>query len=98
MARFRFTRKAVGDLNEIWNFTAEKWSENQADLYYRLLIESCREIALQPDSGEKYPGVAKNLRGFKTGRHIIFYQIIDPETVLMIRILHDQMDLRNRLR
>mgnify|MGYP001499283355 CR=1 FL=1 len=98
MTRFRFTRKAVGDLTDIWNFTAEKWSVHQAEIYYQLLIESCRELASHPDSGKKYPGVARDLLGIKTGRHTIFYQIIDPDTVLVIRILHDQMDLRNRLR
>lgn len=98
MARFRFTRKAVGDLTEIWNFTAEKWVESQAEIYYQLLIESCRKIASQSDSGKKFSGIAENLLGFKTGMHIIFYQIIDQDSVLIIRILHDQMDLRNRLR
>lgn len=26
-------------------YTIEKWSEHQADIYYNLLIDSCQEIA-----------------------------------------------------
>lgn len=31
MAEIRFTRKAVEDLSDIWNYTTDKWSEQQAD-------------------------------------------------------------------
>ena len=34
MASFHLTNKAVEDLAEIWNYTIDKWSENQADHYY----------------------------------------------------------------
>ena len=49
MANFRFTKKAIDDLSEIWNYTFYKWSENQADKYYKMLIENCKEIACNPD-------------------------------------------------
>ena len=45
MAKYRFTRKAVEDLSDIWHYTLETWSQKQADRYYRMLIESCRNIA-----------------------------------------------------
>ena len=31
MARYRFTNKAVDDITQIWNYTFDEWSENQAD-------------------------------------------------------------------
>ena len=45
MAKYRFTNKAVDDLSDIWNYTFENWSENQADKYYEMLINFCKEIA-----------------------------------------------------
>lgn len=45
MDEIRFTRKAIEDLSDIWNYTADMWSERQADTYYRLLIASCRKLA-----------------------------------------------------
>jgi toxin ParE1/3/4 len=97
MAKYRFTNKAVFDLTRIWNHTVDTWSENQADQYYRMLIENCKEVACNPDLGKHYSGISENLLGFKAGRHIIFYRMIEKNTVEIIRILHEQMDLKNRL-
>lgn len=40
MAKVRFTNKAVEDLSEIWNYTFDKWSESQADIYYTSLVSA----------------------------------------------------------
>lgn len=45
MTKLRFTRKAVEDLSDIWRYTVERWSEEQADRYYGLLVATCRKIA-----------------------------------------------------
>lgn len=97
MARYRFTNKAVDDLARIWNYTFTKWSENQADRYYHMLIENCREVAGNPDLGKDYSVITENLLGFKAGRHIIFYRRIAENEVEIIRILREQMDLKYRL-
>ena len=96
MADYKFTRKAVEDMSEIWNYTYYKWSENQADTYYRMIIENCKEIAGNPELGKNYNIIAESLFGFKAGRHIIFYRILENEDVEITRILHEQMDLKNR--
>ncbi len=36
---FFISRKAVSDLEEIWLFTIEKWSIEQADRYYNLSFD-----------------------------------------------------------
>ena len=41
MANYFFSKKAVEDLSEIWNYTYDAWSESQADKYYNLLIGFC---------------------------------------------------------
>jgi toxin ParE1/3/4 len=40
MAKYKFTKKAVKDLSDIWNYTVDTWSENQADKYYKLIINA----------------------------------------------------------
>lgn len=62
-----------------------------------MLIESCQEIAEKPDLGINYFGVIDNLYGFKTRTHIIFYRCIENHEIEITRILHEQMDLKNRL-
>ncbi len=98
MYKFRFTNKAVEDLTTIWNYTFDNWSESQADIYYLLLIENCKEFANNPELGKNYTGISKNLKGLRAGRHIIFYRKIEENDVEIIRILHEQMDLKHRIR
>ncbi len=97
MTKYSFTKKAVEDLAGIWNYTFNNWSEHQADTYYQMLIENCKEIASNPNLGKNYSDIVKNLFGFKAGRHIIFFRKIDKLGVEITRILHEQMDLKNRI-
>ncbi|WP_396197332.1 type II toxin-antitoxin system RelE/ParE family toxin [Flavobacterium sp.] len=97
MAKFYLTNKAVEDLGEIWNYTIETWSENQAEIYYSLLIDSCQELANTPNQGKKYEIIEKNVLGFRAGQHLIFYKIVTEKEIEVIRILHGMMDLKNHL-
>ncbi|MBY0425549.1 MAG: type II toxin-antitoxin system RelE/ParE family toxin, partial [Cytophagales bacterium] len=74
MANYVFSRKAIEDLTNIWEYTYEVWSENQADAYYKLLIEACEVIAEKPANGKIYKEISDDLLGYKIGRHIIFYR------------------------
>ncbi len=97
MADYKLTFKAVADLNSIWNYTADKWSEYQADKYYNLLIESFKDIANNPDLGKQYAEISSDLYGLKVNRHIIFYRAIENKPIEITRILHERMDLKNRI-
>jgi toxin ParE1/3/4 len=99
MAKFCFTNKAVEDLSDIWNYTFDTWSPQQADKYYNMLIDLCRKIAENPLLfGEKYDRIDKNIYGYKAVRHIIFYRIVSVNEIEIVRILHSCMDLKNRIR
>jgi len=98
MRKYRLTGLANRDLNEIWEYTFEKWSIKQADVYYEQLIESFNQISRDPDRGKIYDGIEPKLRGLKVGRHIVFYELMDEETVEITRILHQRMDIRNRMK
>ncbi len=97
MAKVIFRQKAIDDLNNIWNYTFEKWSEKQADKYYTILKMACNGIGENPEIGKKYNGIKDNLLGFKSGLHIIFYLQLSNDKVEIIRILHERMDLKNRI-
>lgn len=97
MAKVIFRQQAIDDINDIWNYTLEKWSEYQADKYYAALKFACNEIGDNPELGRKYSGIRRNLLGLKTGKHVIFYQIVSSDEIEIIRILHERMDLKNRL-
>ena len=97
MAKYFLSSKAVDDLSAIWDYTFEVWSESQADKYYTLLIDTCKEIAKAPEIGKFYDGIGNDVFGFRVGRHIVFYRISSPKEVIILRILHQRMDLKNRI-
>lgn len=97
MANYRLTHKAIEDLSDIWNYTYDTWSEKQADKYYNMLLDLCNEIANKPQWGKKYDEVHNGLLGHKAARHIIFYRIVSDKEIVIVRILHSRMDLKNRM-
>lgn len=94
MAKFFLTNKALEDLNEIWKYTVEEWSETLAEIYYNLLLDTCEILAKKPNQGKKYDIVDQNLLGFKSGQHLIFYKIVSDKDIEVFRILHSMMDLK----
>ncbi len=98
MPKFQLTNKAVEDLNGIWNYTFDEWSETQADRYTNQLIQFCQDISNNPDIGKNYDGVTKDLFGLKANKHIIFYRVLKNKPIEITRILHGRMDLKNTLK
>ena len=97
MAEYKLTNQAVEDLSKIWDYTFEVWSEKQADKYYDGLISDFVEIAENPDLGKYYKGISKQLLGIKSSRHIIFYRTLNKDYIEITRILHERMDLKQRI-
>lgn len=97
MAKVIFKQEAIDDLNNIWEYTFEKWSESQADKYYAMVKFACKEIGKNPEIGKEYNEISEKLFGLHSGRHIIFYRWIDEDEIEVVRILHERMDLKNRL-
>ena len=97
MAKVILRQEAIDDLNDIWIYTFDKWSEKQADRYYAALEFACMQIGKNPDLGKEYDEIGKNLFGLRTGKHIIFYHVISKDRIEVVRILHERMDLKNRL-
>lgn len=97
MAKVILRQKAIEDLKAIWNYTHENWSAKQADKYYETIKLACIGISENPEVGKKYDGIHPNLLGLKCQKHIVFYKQVIHNKVEVVRILHQQMDLGNRL-
>ena len=94
MVKYELTNKAVADLNEIWEYTLENWSENQADRYYDMLLGICQDVADNPELGKNYDGIKSDVFGLKANRHVIFYRKSEVNPIEITRILHERMDLK----
>ncbi|MDR0796508.1 MAG: type II toxin-antitoxin system RelE/ParE family toxin [Tannerella sp.] len=90
--------KAAEDLEQLWQYTYLRWSEQQADKYYNLIIKRIEFIAQHATAGRIMDDVKEGYRYYTVESHIIFYRISEDNTVTIIRILHQQMDIPNRLK
>ena len=90
------SKKAVADLEEIWLYTVEKWSIEQADRYYSLIFDEIDFICKNTSTGKSMDHVRKGYRASKVKSHLIFYRVTN-DIVEIIRILHERMDIDNRL-
>lgn len=97
MAKVIFRQEAINDLNSIWDYTFERRPEKQADKYYATIKMTCNGIGENPDIGKDYEEISGNLLGLKSEKHIIFYKKISDGKIEIIRILHEIVDLKNRI-
>ena len=98
MARFKLTNEAVKDLEEIWIYTYQNWSVEQADRYYNLIIDEIEFLSSNPLSGRSMDYIKEGYRVSKVKSHLVFYKIITNEAIEIIRILHQRMDVKNRMK
>ena len=63
-----------------------------------MLISVCNRL-LYPSviSNRSYDEIAGGLLEIKAGHHLIFYKIMDNDDVMVIRILHEKMDVKRHL-
>ena len=96
--KYKISKEAQNDLEKIWLYTFETWSIEQADRYYDLIFDEIEFIAEHPNSGIDYNHIRKGYLRSKVKSHFIFYKINRKESLVeIIRILHQQMDIENRL-
>lgn len=94
---FVISKKAVSDLEEIWLYTVQKWSVEQADRYYNLIFDEINYICKNSTAGKSMEHVRKGYRTSKVKSHLIFHRVIN-DTIEVIRILHERMEIENRLK
>ena len=97
-ATYRISEQAIKDLNDIWLYTLETWSKEQADRYYFLIFDEIRFIANNYYSGKSFELQRRNYRANKVKSHLIFYRKAENDIVEIVRILHQSMDLKKRLK
>ena len=99
VTNYKISVEAGKDLEKIWAYTFENWSLEQADRYINQVIEEIEYITLKPENGRDFSYVRKGYLRTKVKFHFIFYKVDKTnEKVEIIRILHQRMDIENRLK
>jgi len=95
--RYLISEKANQDIEDIWLYTYENWSPEQADRYYNLILDEIEFIADNFESGKSVDYIKKGYRTSVVKSHIIFYKKSGSNIVEIIRVLHQKMDIENRI-
>lgn len=94
---YTISEQALKDIENIWLYTLENWSVEQADRYYNLIFEEIEFICENFLAGKSIEYIRKGYRYSKVKSHLIFYRKSTSDEVEIIRILHQNMDIENRL-
>jgi len=86
-------------LLEIWDYTERTWGAGQADIYLRGLAAAMEKTQKtrhlwRPVEDEALAGVYY----FRYRHHLVFFRELSGQTLGVITILHESMDLPSRLR
>ena len=97
MQPFLLTTAARSDLITIGRFTSDKWGKRQRDKYLKQLDDAFKLLARQPEIGISTADIKPGYRKFSQGSHIIFYRAGTDSKIVVIRILHNSMDVDRHL-
>jgi len=98
MAKIQLSRKAIADIDGIWEYTVQTWSDDQAVVYYRQIYNAIQSLDNIPLFLEKkYEIVKPGVLGYRVGHHVIFYKRDKDGTISVDRILHERMDYQRHL-
>jgi toxin ParE1/3/4 len=95
---FKISNEANNDLENIWLYTFETWSIDQADRYFNLILDEIEHLSKNPTIGNDVSYIRKGYFRSKVNTHFIFYRINnEKQEIEIIRILHEQMDIDSHL-
>jgi toxin ParE1/3/4 len=108
MARFRLSVPAQIDVAHILATSAEQWGTDARRRYAFTLANAMQKVAADPlgpttrERTDLLPGVRSfhirfarsTLPGERVSRpvHILYYRVIEPGLIEIVRVLHDHMD------
>jgi toxin ParE1/3/4 len=97
--------EAEKDFSRILMYTRDTFGPHQAEIYETTLLNAIALLDGGPDilgsiaRDELRPGIRSLhvARGSRRGRHVIMYRTTANQTIDVVRILHDAMDLARHI-
>ena len=87
---YRLSPLAQADLEDIWLYTLQRWSADQADTYIGSLASAFEGLASGSKKGRPCD-VCPPYQKYPCGSHMIYF-LEYPKRVDIIRILHQRQD------
>jgi len=96
MAELRLTPAAVQDLENIWRYTAQRWSISQAERYIDRLSTCFEALAQAPLSAPACDHIRPGYRRQSIESHMVYF-LVREDVVTVVRVLHERMDAPRHL-
>ena len=93
---YKLTPDAENDLIEIYGYGFRTFGETQAEKYFSDLENCFQLLGETPLICRERPEFTPPVRIHHNGRHLVIY-VIQADQILIIRILHDSMDIQQHL-
>jgi toxin ParE1/3/4 len=97
MAEIEVRPQASADIADIYAFSVERFGRDIAQDYMAGLDISLKRLSEFPESGRVEEGIKPTIHCITYRRHRIFYDF-DGTTVMIVRILHQAMNVAGKLR
>lgn len=95
MKSIGFSPAAEADINEIWDYSADRWGQDQADSYTDAIRDACYSLAKGTKHGRPVD-VLPHFQKYLCGSHVVYF--LDYTGHLdVIRILHQRQDVDRHL-
>ncbi|EJB01968.1 plasmid stabilization system protein [Rhizobium leguminosarum bv. trifolii WSM597] len=91
-----FSPAAQTDIDRIWDYTATSWNVDQAERYIQDIRDACHELA-QGTRMSRPSDIRKGYSKVSVGSHFLYFKSNDASQIIVVRILHQRMDVAKHL-
>jgi toxin ParE1/3/4 len=97
VSRYVISPAAGADLERIWDYTCDRWGEDQAEKYVREIQRAIERVVDNPGIGRACDEVRPGYRKHAVGTHTLYYRIASVDMIDVVRILDQRMDIDRHL-
>jgi toxin ParE1/3/4 len=97
VSRYVLSPAARADLEQIWDYTRDRWGVDQAETYAHEIQRAIERVVDNPEIGRACDEVRPGYRKHGVGSHTLYYRILRVDVIDVVRILHQRMDIDQHL-
>jgi toxin ParE1/3/4 len=88
--KVEFSQLALDDLDQIFQYSVEKWNEDQANSYVTDILSAIDLLATFPYRGQIAIDSPSEVRQILVEKHRAFYQVVSPR-IKVLRIVSPKL-------